>query len=484
MPHPHTAEVISDVLHDVLLDWRIERKVSTVTLDNCTTNDNLMDKMQDKMPLSSLMLNGRLMHMRCAAHIINLIVKDGLSVMVEGIDRVRESVMFWTATPKRHERFEKAVAQENLKYDKKIALDVKTRWNSTYLMLSTALEYIPVFDRLATREKLCAPFRPSADDWKFARQLCDRLEMFYDITELLSGTKYVTANLFFPKVCGIYLAISKWQTSNIPKVEEMSALMKEKFLKYWKDTHGLMAIATVLDPRYKLQFLNAMFEQIYGHTWFNEVKKVRDLLYDLVLEYQGSMEGVGTTDGVGTSSNNSSSSNNNSGDKAVVDIFDRYLSSQPIVSTNYMRTELDLYLEEPLWPRTTNLDIIHWWQYAGMKYPTLRNIAQDILAIPVTTVASESVFSTSGRIISPSRSRLAPKMVEALMCMQAWSRAEMLGIYAGFCFTFMVALFSLIHDNTNLLILFDLGPESPVMNALLTCLDDEEEEMVLPLYLF
>jgi len=75
-------------------------------------------------------------------------------------------------------------------------------------------------------------------------------------------------------------------------------------------------------------------------------------------------------------------------------------------------------------------------------------------------------------------------MVEALMCMQAWSHAEMLGIYAGFCFTFMVALFSLIHDNTNLLILFDLGPESPVMNALLTCLDDEEEEMVLPLYLF
>jgi len=308
--------------------------------------------------------------------------------------------------------------------------------------------------------------------------------MFYDITELLSGTKYVTANLFFPKVCGIYLAISKWQTSNIPKVEEMSALMKEKFLKYWKDTHGLMAIATVLDPRYKLQFLNAMFEQIYGHTWFNEVKKVRDLLYDLVLEYQGSMEGVGKTDGVGTSSNNSSSSTVGSGDKAVVDIFDRYLSSQPIVSTNYVRTELDLYLEEPLWPRTTDLDIIHWWQYAGMKYPTLRNIAQDILAIPVTTVASESVFSTSGRIISPSRSRLAPKMVEALMCMQAWSRAEMLGIYAGFCFTFMVALFSLIHDNTNLLILFDLGPESPVMNALLTCLDDEEEEMVLPLYLF
>ena len=81
----------------------------------------------------------------------------------------------------------------------------------------------------------------------------------------------------------------------------------------------------------------------------------------------------------------------------------------------------------PLLPRTQELDIIQWWQHAGLKYPTLRKIARDVLAIPVTTVASESVFSTSGRIISPHRSRLAPSMVEALMCMQAWSQADMLG---------------------------------------------------------
>jgi hypothetical protein len=68
--------------------------VSTITLDNCSTNDNLMDQMQDKIPLSSLMLNGKLMHMRCVVHIINLIVKDGMSIMESGIQRVRESVGF------------------------------------------------------------------------------------------------------------------------------------------------------------------------------------------------------------------------------------------------------------------------------------------------------------------------------------------------------------------------------------------------------
>ena len=54
-------------------------------------------------------------------------------------------------------------------------------------------------------------------------------------------------------------------------------------------------------------------------------------------------------------------------------------------------------------------------------------VDKDILPIPVTTVASESAFSTSGRILSAHRTRLAPKTAEALMCMQAWSRANMFG---------------------------------------------------------
>lgn len=34
VPAPHTAEVIADVLHEVLVDCHLERKVSTVTPDN------------------------------------------------------------------------------------------------------------------------------------------------------------------------------------------------------------------------------------------------------------------------------------------------------------------------------------------------------------------------------------------------------------------------------------------------------------------
>ncbi|KAI5316316.1 hypothetical protein L3X38_036023 [Prunus dulcis] len=80
-----------------------------------------------------------------------------------------------------------------------------------------------------------------------------------------------------------------------------------------------------------------------------------------------------------------------------------------------------------LLPRTLDFDILSWWKTNGIKYPTLHDIARNILAIPVSTVASESAFSTSGRIVSPLRNRLHSKTVEALMCGRDWLWNEIKG---------------------------------------------------------
>jgi hypothetical protein len=66
---------------------------------------------------------------------------------------------------------------------------------------------------------------------------------------------------------------------------------------------------------------------------------------------------------------------------------------------------------------------------ARTRFPTLRKIARDIFVIPVITVASESVFSTGGKILSEHRSRLTSKTLEALMCSQDWLRNKYKGIF-------------------------------------------------------
>ncbi|CAN1128164.1 Putative AC transposase, partial [Linum perenne] len=83
-------------------------------------------------------------------------------------------------------------------------------------------------------------------------------------------------------------------------------------------------------------------------------------------------------------------------------------------------TELDNYLNEDVLPRTSDFDILLWWKLSGPKYPILQAIARDVLTIHVTYVASESTFSSGGRLIKHHRSKLHTTTVGAFMCTRSW----------------------------------------------------------------
>ena len=48
----------------------------------------------------------------------------------------------------------------------------------------------------------------------------------------------------------------------------------------------------------------------------------------------------------------------------------------------------------------------------------------DIFSIPVSTVSSEQAFSTTGRILEEHRNALQRDIVEALVCIKDWDRAD------------------------------------------------------------
>ncbi|KAL6322444.1 hypothetical protein AAG906_008099 [Vitis piasezkii] len=367
VPPPHTKEVLSDVLMDFLLDWNMDRKVSTVTVDNCSSNDGMINILVEKLSLSdSLLLNGKIFHMRCAAHVLNLIVKEGLDVIEVEIEKIRESVAYWSATPSRMEKFEDAARQLRIPCTKKLSLDCKTRWNSTYLMLSIAITYKDVFPRLKQREKYYMVV-PSEEEWNMAKEICGRLKLFYNITEF------------------------------------DGASMLQKFDKYWSGCHIVMAIAAIFDPRYKIKILEFYFPLMYGSEASNEIEKIRGMCYELLSEYQAKSNLGQKTSSYGTSSG-STLLELNYDEQDPLSKFDLFVHST--TGESHTKSELDYYLEESILPRNSNFDVLSWWKTNGIKYPTLQMIVRDIYAILVSTVASESAFSTGGRV--------------ALMCAQSW----------------------------------------------------------------
>ncbi|KAL4554093.1 hypothetical protein LXL04_039800 [Taraxacum kok-saghyz] len=126
MPPPHNGVCLTEKISSLLSDWGIEKKLFTITLDNASSNDTFLSNE------GALRSNGDYFHIRCCAHVLNLVVQDGLKAIDEGIVKVRESVKYIKGSQARKQKFIDCVKYVNLNPKKGLRQDVPTRWNATY----------------------------------------------------------------------------------------------------------------------------------------------------------------------------------------------------------------------------------------------------------------------------------------------------------------------------------------------------------------
>ena len=86
------------------------------------------------------------------------------------------------------------------------------------------------------------------------------------------------------------------------------------------------------------------------------------------------------------------------------------------------KNELKIYLSEDIVDEGDSFDVLRWWKLNSERFPVLSLMARDVLAVPISTVASESAFSTGGRVLDSFKSSLSPKIVKALICTSDWLR--------------------------------------------------------------
>ncbi|KAL4632156.1 hypothetical protein ACB092_04G031900 [Castanea dentata] len=187
---PCSDKILGERLFRILKEWGIEKKVFTITLDNASYNDTLVNSLKKNYSFrSSLPCTGEFFRIRCGAHILNLIVQEGNDM--------------------RKLRFAECL-QELLNLTSKKAT----------LTFRDAFHNLSIID---------GSFRtcPSDYKWDKARKIAKFLKPFYDITTLFSGTQYPTANLYFHGVWKIHLRI----------LEEMEDDDID-ILQYWESNCG------------------------------------------------------------------------------------------------------------------------------------------------------------------------------------------------------------------------------------------------------
>ncbi|CAL4964542.1 unnamed protein product [Urochloa decumbens] len=423
---PHSENALSEAISMCLSDWNMKDRLFTITLDNeCSSHDiysaNLRDHLSNK---NNLMLKGQLFVVRCYAHILNAAALDVIASIHGVIYSIRESIKFIKASSAREEKFAEIALQLEIPSTKTLCLDVTTQWNTTYLMLLAALDYKQAFTTLETCDDNYNE-APSAEDWKKVEAACTYLKLLYDSAHSIMAAANPTSNLFFHEAWKLQLELTNGTAHEDPVFSSMAKDMHERFDKYWKDCSLVLAIAVVMDPRFKMKLVEFSYSKIYGAEAAKYVKVVDDAVHELYKEYVA--QPLPLTPAYveqGEANNGPASANNSQGAPSTGDgllDFDMYLSE--IQSSQPSKSELEQYLDESLTPRIQEFDILNWWKLNTVKFPTLSKMARDILAIPMSLVSSgNSIFTagTGSHMLDDYRSSLRPEIVEALVCAKDW----------------------------------------------------------------
>jgi hypothetical protein len=113
----------------------------------------MQDLLKAKLNLRNLLLcGGAFFHVRCGAHILNLIVQEGLKVIDKSVSKIQETVKYIKGSEIRICKFKECAQQLGIRTAKGLHLDVTTRWNATYDMFESAMKYRRVFAHLEIKD--------------------------------------------------------------------------------------------------------------------------------------------------------------------------------------------------------------------------------------------------------------------------------------------------------------------------------------------
>ncbi|XP_050311482.1 E3 SUMO-protein ligase ZBED1-like [Anthonomus grandis grandis] len=300
------------------------------------------------------------------------------------------------------------VQRQHGKEPKKLEKDVATRWNSTYLMLERFVELEEAIrTTLALMDSVSLPVIPT-EEWTFMKELVIILKPFFDVTELMSGEKYVTLSLVIIMTNGLKNVCNEMLNSDQFTTEVSQNFIKNLIQNITSrlgdlESSKTLIVSTFLDPRFKnIGFSNPVVSD-----------KAKEYVTGLVAQnIRARCETTGEA-GLEVGAGNATS------EKPLFDLwkqFNKSVSSHPKVNQSPQAraiVEVNRYLEEEIIPR--NEDPLKWWANNGAVFPNLSHVVRCKFGTVSTSVACERMFSKTGLIISERRSRIKLEKVKKIM---------------------------------------------------------------------
>ncbi|GJZ89855.1 zinc finger BED domain-containing protein RICESLEEPER 2-like protein [Tanacetum coccineum] len=202
--------------------------------------------------------------------------------------------------------------------------------------------------------------------------------------------------------------------------------MNEKLKKYFEKMPLIITCAAALNPCFNVHGVELLIESIstdlefFDDTYATKAKKWFNNSLEGLYNIYYAKYGNPTNE-----SSSGASSSKASGGNQMSKLLNRLQEHRKKKARNdpSLSSEYERYVNSDFVTLLDNsefaaFDLLDFWKAKETMYPVLSRMAMDTISVQATSVAPESGFSTSGRVLLIRRTRLTPISLEMYMCLK------------------------------------------------------------------
>ena len=397
LPHDHTGANLAEAMEAVLESWEL-----STARQVCLTTDNGANIVC----AADLLTWPRL---SCFGHNLHLAITNSLKEdhrCNRAIAVSRKIVSTFSMSWKRRRELTKT--QINLGLQKRsLVADCSTRWGSLEKMVGRILQQEEAIRVVLSADRKTSHLVPKWQDIDVLKALHQALSPLSSLTEMLSGEEYVTVSAVLPMLKLIGNKLLKDDESDTRLTKDIKKRIREDLDRRYDGIPDRVAeilnAATFLDPRFKTNYIKD-----------SDLESTKQMLVDESADISLGLSTATSQVGEPSTSDPPPVKKRNLGSMLKADKDQDDQEQMPLLSIEQrIIAELNCFEKAPL--LGTEEDPLLWWKLQSPNYPILSTFAKKYLAVCATSAASERLFSTSGKIVSPLRASLKPEKVEMLV---------------------------------------------------------------------
>jgi hypothetical protein len=261
-------------------------------------------------------------------------------------------------------------------------------------MVDRAIVLKDAYQSICQNDRVLSIYALKDDEWIYLQKLQTLLSQFSTMTSTVSASKsYPTLN----RAISIYNAMLDHleqfiESENESLLTQAANQGINKLIKYYSKTDStpVYAVATAMDPRMRFDWWEVSDWGDYLEINKNMVKDVWEQ------EYKGK--------------------------EGPIQLPAEQEREMKLFGIKKKAGELEEYVREGSCLVTSKQEPpeLTYWHSQKDRFPNLANMAQDYLAIPVTSTPAERCFSQAKFILPPERNSLHPSTIQRLVILYSW----------------------------------------------------------------